>query len=121
MYNVSSAFGTRLYTGHRLVSRGPFALVRHPMYVGALIAGLGAVLVYRTWAVLFVLLHWPIFVLRARREDEALAAEFGDEWHVYRRRVSGWVPSLPRPSSRQSCRRIPELAAARGGPAPEQG
>src|SRR5579864_7051581 len=49
MYNVSSAFGTRLYADQELVTSGPFGLVRHPMYVGALVAGVGGVLRYRTW------------------------------------------------------------------------
>jgi protein-S-isoprenylcysteine O-methyltransferase Ste14 len=103
MYNVSSVFGTQLYTGHRLVTSGPFALVRHPMYLGALIAGIGAVLTYRTWGVLFVALHWPVLLARGQREDEALAAEFGDEWERYRRRVPAWVPTLRQPTSRRGC------------------
>jgi protein-S-isoprenylcysteine O-methyltransferase Ste14 len=94
MYNVSSAFGTQLYTGHRLVTSGPFAAVRHPMYLGALLAGAGAVLTYRTWAVLFVALHWPVLLVRGRREEEALAAEFGDAWLQYQERVPAWLPSL---------------------------
>jgi len=94
MYNVSSAFGTQLYTEHRLVTSGPFAVVRHPMYLGALLAGAGAVLTYRTWAVLFVALHWPVLLVRARREEEALAAEFGEAWLGYQKRVPAWLPSL---------------------------
>jgi protein-S-isoprenylcysteine O-methyltransferase Ste14 len=95
MYNVSSAFGTQLYSGHRLVTSGPFALVRHPMYVGALLGGLGAVLVYRTWAVVFLAAHWPVLVVRARHEEAALAAEFGEQWPRYRRQVPAWLPSPP--------------------------
>jgi protein-S-isoprenylcysteine O-methyltransferase Ste14 len=102
MYNVSSAFGAQLYADHRLVSNGPFALVRHPMYLGALIAGLGTLLVYRTWTVLFLLLHWPVLLVRARREEEVLAAEFGDEWEAYRRDVPAWFPRLRRPWSLRS-------------------
>ncbi len=94
MYNVSSAFGTQLYTGHRLVTSGPFAVVRHPMYLGALIAGVGAVLTYRTWAVLFVALHWPVLLVRGRREENALQAEFGEAWLRYQERVPAWLPSL---------------------------
>ena len=92
MYNVSSALGTQLYSDQQLVTRGPFALVRHPMYVGALIAGIGAVLLYRTWAVVLVLAHESVFWVRAGREDQALAAEFGKTWLAYARRVPAGIP-----------------------------
>ncbi len=96
MYNVSSVFGVQLYAGHRLVTHGPFAHVRHPMYLGALLAGLGALLLHRVWTMVFLVAHFPILVLRARREEEALAAQFGAEWEAYCRRVPGWVPRWPR-------------------------
>jgi protein-S-isoprenylcysteine O-methyltransferase Ste14 len=32
--------------------------------------------------------------VRARREEAALAAEFGAEWEEYKRRVPGWFPRL---------------------------
>ncbi len=94
MYNVSSALGTRLYADHELVTGGPFALVRHPMYLGALVAGVGGVLLYRTWATVLVLAHEAVFWVRAGKEEQALAAEFGDAWQAYARRVPSGVPVL---------------------------
>ena len=38
MYNVSSSTGVRLYADHLLVTSGPFAVVRHPMYSGLIVA-----------------------------------------------------------------------------------
>ena len=92
MYNVSSSFGAELYVDHRLVTSGPFAMVRHPMYVGAVLGVLGGLLLYRTWTLVLILAHLPIFVFRARREEEALAAEFGEQWRTYARQVP---PGLP--------------------------
>jgi protein-S-isoprenylcysteine O-methyltransferase Ste14 len=97
MYNVSSALGNRLYDDQELVTSGPFALVRHPMYVGALIAGVGGVLLYRTWAAVLVLTHEAVFWVRAGREDQALEAEFGETWRAYARRVHAGVPVLGGP------------------------
>lgn len=94
MYNVSSSFGAQLYAGHRLVTHGPFALVRHPMYLGMLFVSAGGLLLYRTWTFLFVLGHFPALLIRARREEEALAAEFGEQWQAYCRRVPGWRPRV---------------------------
>jgi protein-S-isoprenylcysteine O-methyltransferase Ste14 len=100
MYNVSSALGNRLFANHVLVTSGPFALVRHPMYLGALIASLGGVLLYRTWAAVLVLAHGTVFWARAGREERALAAEFGAAWRAYARRVPAGVPVLGGPKVR---------------------
>jgi len=96
MYNLSTSAGAQLYADHRLVTSGPFAVVRHPMYVGGQMAEMGALLMFRTWAILAVAANIPILFLRAKREEEALAAEFGDQWAEYRQRVPFWVPRLPK-------------------------
>ena len=93
-YNVSTTFGARLYRDQRLVTSGPYAIVRHPMYVGLMIAAVGALLLYRTWTTLTLVAALPVLVARARREDEVLADRFGAEWEAYRARVSAWIPRL---------------------------
>lgn len=34
-------------------------------------------------------------IVRARREEHALAQEFGPVWEEYKRQVPGWIPKLP--------------------------
>jgi len=94
MYHVSSSTGVQLHADHRLVTHGPFAAVRHPMYLGLIVAATGGLLIYRTWTLVFLVLAFLGLSSRARREDEALAAEFGEEWEAYRRRVPGWIPRI---------------------------
>ena len=96
MYNVSSSAGVQLYADHRLITHGPFAIVRHPIYLGILLTSTGGLLVYRTWTLLFTTVSFLGLVVRARREEQALAAEFGEEWEVYCRRVPGWAPRILR-------------------------
>jgi protein-S-isoprenylcysteine O-methyltransferase Ste14 len=96
MYFGSSVLGAPLYADHRLITDGPFAIVRHPLYLGILLTGLGGVLIYRTWTFLFVALHFPGLVLRAWREEQALAAAFGEQWEAYRRQVPAWIPRFRR-------------------------
>jgi protein-S-isoprenylcysteine O-methyltransferase Ste14 len=91
MYNVSSSLGSELYASHRLVTSGPYRFVRHPMYLGIFISALGALLVYWTWTTVFVIAALPGAVFKARREDRLLAAEFGEAYDAYRRRVPGFV------------------------------
>ena len=94
MYAVSSSMGVELFKGHRLVTDGPYAHVRHPMYAGLIIAALGGILLYRNWTMLFLLVTFLGVTLRARREERMLSAEFGEEWRAYCRAVRGWFPRL---------------------------
>lgn len=94
MFGVSSSLGAQLYSDHQLITHGPFAFVRHPMYLGLIVAALGALLVYRTWGAAVLFANFLALSLRARREEEALAAQFGEAWRAYRRRVPGWVPRI---------------------------
>jgi protein-S-isoprenylcysteine O-methyltransferase Ste14 len=96
LYFVSSSMGAQLFAGHRLVTSGPYALVRHPMYLGILLTGLGGILLYRTWTLVFIALTGIGLVLRTRREEQVLAAEFGPEWQDYCRRVPAFCPHILR-------------------------
>ena len=91
MYNVSSALGAQLYADQQLITHGPYAIVRNPMYVGIIAATLGGLLIYQTWSLVFALTFFGL-VIRARREEQVLAAEFGQQWADYCQRVPGWIP-----------------------------
>ena len=94
MYFVSTGMGAQLFADHRLVTRGPFAIVRHPMYAGIGVAAVGGLFLYQTWT-LFVFLVLPFGLMRrARREEQALATEFGEQWQDYCRRVPAFIPRL---------------------------
>jgi protein-S-isoprenylcysteine O-methyltransferase Ste14 len=92
MHNFSSSLGAQLYADHQLVTEGPFAIVRHPMYLGLQVATLGGLLLYRTWTTVFLVPAFLLLALRARQEEKVLAAEFGDRWLAYCRRVPMWLP-----------------------------
>jgi protein-S-isoprenylcysteine O-methyltransferase Ste14 len=92
MYNVSSSLGSQLYAGHRLVTDGPYAHVRHPMYLAQVLAVVGALLVYRTWATVFMLLMLPAPLVKARNEERLLLAEFGAPFRAYQATVPAWLP-----------------------------
>jgi protein-S-isoprenylcysteine O-methyltransferase Ste14 len=72
--------------GHELVTSGPYAVVRHPSYLGGLIALVGWVLVFRSAAGLLLLLPpWMGTVARVKAEEQLLAEEFGQAHAAYRR------------------------------------
>jgi protein-S-isoprenylcysteine O-methyltransferase Ste14 len=78
----------------RLVERGPYGVVRNPMYVGAGLALAGAALVYGSAALLgfaagFVIVC-HLFVLGY--EEPTLRRMFGAEYDDYCSRVGRWWP-----------------------------
>jgi protein-S-isoprenylcysteine O-methyltransferase Ste14 len=82
---------------HRVVDTGPYALVRHPIYTGLLLAALataaakGTVLGIAGFAMLLLGL-----TLKARLEERWLAGELeGGAYADYRRRVPMLVPGWP--------------------------
>lgn len=92
MYFVSTAFGAQLFAKHQLVTRGPFALVRHPMYLGLIASSVGSLFLYQTWTTVAFAIFAPFILFRSHREEQALAAEFGEEWLAYSRCVPPFFP-----------------------------
>ncbi|NNC93888.1 MAG: isoprenylcysteine carboxylmethyltransferase family protein [Acidimicrobiia bacterium] len=94
MYNVSSSLGTELFADHRLITNGPFRYVRHPMYAGIGLAALGGLAVYRTWSMVFAVASVLGLSIKARHEEQLLAAEFGSTWSEYSALVPAFWPRL---------------------------
>src|SRR5579863_9245314 len=87
---------TTLHPGGRpaqLVTTGPFALTRNPMYVSLTLVYLGAALVLaRLWPLLLVVLPWAaVNWLVIPFEEARLADIFGAAYAEYRRRVRRWL------------------------------
>jgi protein-S-isoprenylcysteine O-methyltransferase Ste14 len=82
---------------HRVVERGPYALVRHPIYTGILLATLATAAVKGTvLGFLGAALIIAGLVLKARLEEHWLRQELGEEaYGAYSRRVPMLVPFFP--------------------------
>jgi protein-S-isoprenylcysteine O-methyltransferase Ste14 len=93
-YFVSTGFGAQLFKGHQLITSGPYAIVRHPMYAGLTLAAMGSLLIYATWTTVYFACFAPLMFVRARREEATLSAEFGEQWQEYCRRVPMFLPRL---------------------------
>lgn len=81
--------------GHRLVTSGIYALIRHPSYLGLLVNALGWALVFRSGVgVILVGLTLVPLVARIRSEELLLRTHFGAEYDDYARRTWRLVPGL---------------------------
>lgn len=83
----------QLDAGHELATSGPFALVRHPIYVSLDLLALGTLAwlptpIVAAGAAIVVLGG----VVRARAEERLMLEAFGDTYRDYMKRVAGFVP-----------------------------
>jgi protein-S-isoprenylcysteine O-methyltransferase Ste14 len=70
-----------------LITSGPYAYVRHPIYGGIMLAMLGtAIGATPFWAVPLVV-FCPYFVYAARREEQFMTAQFPEHYPAYRQRT----------------------------------
>ncbi len=75
------------YAGQQVISTGPYAVVRHPMYAGTSLLYVATPLALGSWwAVLPALAFIPVFVFRIRNEEEVLVRELAG-YADYRRKV----------------------------------
>jgi len=88
----SSSFGVQIKNTHKLVIRGPFALIRHPMYLGLITSAIGGILLYQNWTFVFISVCFLFLPIRAKKEEEFLQQEYGKEWRSYTQKVPPWFP-----------------------------
>jgi len=85
------------YKGDKIITQGPYSMVRHPLYFFSLIGVTGIGLVAKSLVVLALLLvafhlYYPFVV---RREENDLSARHGEAYDRYARTVPRF---FPRPS-----------------------
>ena len=106
------ARGLEVWTEQKLVTRGLFSFVRHPIYLGTIVLGLGLGLGTLSWPLvaidLLVVLPWLYWL--ARQEERLMIERFGQIYRIYRARVPMLSP-WPRPrESRPGVAERPDIA-----------
>ena len=90
------AMRARLVEGHQLITAGPYAYIRNPIYTGMLGMLIATGLATEHWTALII--ATPIFaagmVIRIRTEEKLLRAEFGEAFDEYARRVPAVLPGI---------------------------
>lgn len=81
---------------HELISRGPYAFVRHPMYTSFMLMGLGQAFLLPNWfAGLAGLVGFAIlFFLRVDKEERMMLEIFGPQYRDYMDRTKRIIPYL---------------------------
>ncbi len=78
----------------RLVTSGPYALVRHPLYLGEMVAVTGIALQrFSPWALLLLVLGWAFQIQRMKYEERVMSQSF-PEYADYMARTARLVPGV---------------------------
>ena len=83
----------QLKQDHELIVRGPYSIVRHPIYTGLLLAFLGSAIAVGRWrALLAAVIVGVSFWRKLRLEERWLCELFGEQYRNYMKRVKALVP-----------------------------
>lgn len=79
--------------GHKLITHGIYKFVRHPIYLGGIIALMGIPIYCSSlYGFLTMSVLIPIILNRIRMEERLLTDEFGDEHRAYKEAVKKLIP-----------------------------
>jgi len=82
-----------------LVTAGPYAHVRNPIYIGNYFWGLGFVFVFNVWMPYTIALYTLGFAIQywfiVREEENYLEKKFGQQYLSYKSKVHFFVPRIP--------------------------
>lgn len=81
-----------------LVDRGPYRIVRNPMYIGRFLVLLGFMLLTRNIYILsiYLVLFYLYAINRVKREEDNLRGYFGEAYERYCKKVNRFLPTLRR-------------------------
>lgn len=77
---------------HELVTSGPYAIVRHPIYIGMLLAMFGSALTGSTFAIFAVVFGSVLFLSRIPREEKIMLDLFPSQYPPYQARTKRLIP-----------------------------
>jgi protein-S-isoprenylcysteine O-methyltransferase Ste14 len=81
--------------GHELITTGPYALVRHPIYTGILTGFLGtAIALSQVRGVIGFVLIFAVLWAKLRMEEEWMRSQFGETYATYAHQTAALLPYL---------------------------
>jgi len=94
-YHLAENWSARvtIKVGHELIRTGPYSHLRHPIYSGLLLAGLGTAIAFgEVRGLLGVSFMLAAFTIKARKEEAMLTAQFGSAFEEHRRHTGFLLP-----------------------------
>jgi protein-S-isoprenylcysteine O-methyltransferase Ste14 len=81
--------------GHTLIVKGPYAIARHPIYTGLLLASIGTALAIGEWrCILGLFVIGMMFLVKMSQEERLMMETFPAAYPEYRQRVKALIPGV---------------------------
>ena len=78
---------------HELITTGPYAVVRHPIYTGILVGFLGlAIALSEVRGFVVLVLFFLVFWAKLSKEEQWMSSQFGETYAKYVHRTAALVP-----------------------------
>lgn len=80
---------------HELITKGPYAIARHPIYTGILTGAVGTGVAMAEWRCLLgMALIALVFAAKMGQEEKLMIQTFPEAYPLYRQRVKALIPGL---------------------------
>ena len=94
--NKQFTLDVNIVEGHQLVKKGPYAVIRHPAYLGSLTTMVGLGVALENWLSIILLVVLPLAALlyRIAVEEKVLVDHFGQTYLDYMSRTKRLIPGV---------------------------
>ncbi len=89
----------------RLITAGPYAFVRHPLYLGTFLLAAGTCIIVGNWWFGITAMAPLVLIYRRKmaEEEACIQAEWGETYTRYHERVPRWLPLRGRYAHAEGC------------------
>ena len=85
----------RIMPEHKLITNGPYRIIRHPMYLGVILFSLSIPIILGSlYGFVTILALIPMLLYRVRIEEKALVSKFGQEYLEYAHKTKKLIPYI---------------------------
>lgn len=93
--NQFSTMLLKINNDHQLVTKGPFKHIRHPMYTGFVLQGIGiGLLSFSIYGSIFLIIGLAFYIPRIQIEENMLIKKFGNKYREYQKKTKKFIPFI---------------------------
>ena len=83
-----------IFKDHQLINKGFYKIIRHPQYFSQILSDLGVGIALMGYIIIpiVLILEIPLFILRAKAEDNLLKKHFGEAFQEYKNKSGFLLP-----------------------------
>ncbi|MCB9258630.1 MAG: isoprenylcysteine carboxylmethyltransferase family protein [Ignavibacteriales bacterium] len=85
-----------IFKNHKLIKLGLYKYLRHPQYFSQILSDFGVGLALMGYIIIpiVILIEIPLFILRAKAEENLLSAYFNEEFKEYKKKSGFFIPFI---------------------------